>query len=220
MRRFAGTNPVQYRTKYLDWADRALPPFQEAFLAKEPRMVFCAMVDRNGFLPVHNKIYSHPQRPGDVAWNTANSRNRRIFNDPAGLAAGAQPALLSDPELRARHGQREDGDDARDRRPDPRQGPALGRFPHRLQALRRNRSRAKSASAGNVNLPSSCEAPVTSRCSSALSACTCRAWQSRRRHRICRSAYDEVRRASPTAVCVEMLEALIAGSTSEIGAAD
>ncbi|HJQ58196.1 MAG TPA: hypothetical protein VJ890_14910 [Vineibacter sp.] len=28
------------------------------------------------------------QRPGDVAWNTANSRNRRIFNDPAGLAAG------------------------------------------------------------------------------------------------------------------------------------
>ncbi|MET4725258.1 methyl-accepting chemotaxis protein [Bradyrhizobium japonicum] len=83
----AGKNPQQYRTKYLDWADRALPPFQEAFLAKEPRMAFCAMVDRNGFLPVHNKIYSHPQRPGDVAWNTANSRNRRIFNDPAGLAA-------------------------------------------------------------------------------------------------------------------------------------
>jgi methyl-accepting chemotaxis protein len=83
----AGTNPQQYRTKYLDWADRALPPVQEAFLAKEPRVAFCAMVDCNGFLPVHNKIYSHPQRPGDVAWNTANSRNRRIFNDPAGLAA-------------------------------------------------------------------------------------------------------------------------------------
>ncbi|WP_439408106.1 methyl-accepting chemotaxis protein [Bradyrhizobium sp. DASA03076] len=83
----AGTNPQQYRTKYLDWADRALPPFQEAFLAREPRMAFCAMVDRNGFLPVHNKIYSHPQRPGDVAWNTANCRNRRIFNDAAGLAA-------------------------------------------------------------------------------------------------------------------------------------
>ncbi|MFZ5714267.1 MAG: methyl-accepting chemotaxis protein [Bradyrhizobium sp.] len=83
----AGTNPQQYRTKYLDWADRALPPFQETFLAKDPRMAFCAMVDRNGFLPVHNRIYSHPQRPGDVAWNTANSRNRRMFNDPAGLAA-------------------------------------------------------------------------------------------------------------------------------------
>lgn len=83
-----GTNPLQHRTRILSWADRALPPFQEALLAKDPRMVFCAMIDRNGYLPVHNKIYSHPQRPGDVAWNTANSRNRRIFNDPAGLAAG------------------------------------------------------------------------------------------------------------------------------------
>ncbi len=83
-----GTNPVQHRTRVLDWADRALPPFQEMFLAKDPRMVFCVMIDRNGYLPVHNKIYSHPQRPGDVTWNTANSRNRRIFNDAAGLAAG------------------------------------------------------------------------------------------------------------------------------------
>ncbi|HEX9360126.1 MAG TPA: methyl-accepting chemotaxis protein [Bradyrhizobium sp.] len=83
-----GTNPVQHRTRILGWADRALPPFQEAFLARDPRMVFCVMIDRNGYLPVHNKIYSHPQRPGDVAWNTAHSRNRRIFNDTAGLAAG------------------------------------------------------------------------------------------------------------------------------------
>ena len=84
----AGSNPLQHRTRILSWADRALPPFQEAFLVKDPRMVFCAMIDRNGYLPVHNKVYSHPQRPGDVTWNTANSRNRRIFNDPAGLAAG------------------------------------------------------------------------------------------------------------------------------------
>jgi methyl-accepting chemotaxis protein len=83
-----GTNPLQHRTRILDWADRALPPFQEMFLAKDPHMAFCVMIDRNGYLPVHNKVYSHPQRPGDVAWNTANCRNRRIFNDPAGLAAG------------------------------------------------------------------------------------------------------------------------------------
>jgi methyl-accepting chemotaxis protein len=83
-----GTNPVQHRTRILGWADRALPPFQEDFLAKDPRMVFCVMIDRNGYLPVHNKVYSHPQRPGDIAYNTANCRNRRIFNDTAGLAAG------------------------------------------------------------------------------------------------------------------------------------
>ena len=84
----SGTNPLQHRTRILDWADRALPSFQEAFLAKDPRMAFCVAIDRNGYLPVHNKIYSHPQRSGDVAWNTAHSRNRRIFNDTAGLAAG------------------------------------------------------------------------------------------------------------------------------------
>jgi len=84
----SGSNPLQHRTRILDWADRALPAFQEAFLAKDPRMVFCVAIDRNGYLPVHNKIYAHPQRAGDVAWNTANSRNRRIFNDTAGLAAG------------------------------------------------------------------------------------------------------------------------------------
>jgi len=82
-----GSNPAQFRTRYLDWADRVLPPIQEEVLAKDPSMAFCATVDRNGYLPVHNRIYSHPQRPGDAAWNTANCRNRRIFNDPAGLAA-------------------------------------------------------------------------------------------------------------------------------------
>jgi len=82
------TEPVQHRTRFLDWTERALPDFQEEFFSRDERMVFCAAVDRNGYLPVHNKIYSHPQRPGDVAWNTAHSRNRRIFNDTAGLAAG------------------------------------------------------------------------------------------------------------------------------------
>lgn len=84
----SGTHPVQYRTKFLDWTERALSAFQEAFLVKDKRVAFCAVVDRNGHLPVHNRLYSQPQRAGHVAWNTANSRNRRIFNDAMGLAAG------------------------------------------------------------------------------------------------------------------------------------
>ena len=65
-------------------------------LARDKRMTFCAAVDRNGYLPVHNKIYSQPQRPGDVQWNTANCRNRRIFDDRAGLSAGrvVRPYLI------------------------------------------------------------------------------------------------------------------------------
>jgi methyl-accepting chemotaxis protein len=59
-------------------------------------MVFCAAVDRNGYLPVHNRIYSQPQKPGDVAWNTTNCRNRRIFDDRAGFAAArnVRPYLI------------------------------------------------------------------------------------------------------------------------------
>jgi methyl-accepting chemotaxis protein len=82
-----GSNPPQFRTKFLDYVDRVLPAIQEPFFGRDPRSVFCAAVDRNGYLPVHNKIYSQAQRPGDVAWNTANCRNRRIFDDRAGLAA-------------------------------------------------------------------------------------------------------------------------------------
>jgi len=60
---------------------------QEPILELDRRVVFCAAVDRNGYLPTHNRVFSQPQRPGEVAWNTANSRNRRIFNDRAGLSA-------------------------------------------------------------------------------------------------------------------------------------
>src|SRR5260370_11595115 len=67
-----GTNPLQHRTRILSWADRALPPFQEAFLAKDPRMVFCVMIDRNVYLPLRNNIYSHPQLLGAVFWRTPN----------------------------------------------------------------------------------------------------------------------------------------------------
>ncbi len=91
-----GTDPLQHRTRFLDVIETILPDIQEPLLASDKRMVFCAAVDRNGYLPVHNKIYSHPQRPGDVIWNTANCRNRRIFDDRAGLSAGrvVRPYLI------------------------------------------------------------------------------------------------------------------------------
>jgi len=81
------TDPVQYLTAFIVFCDRTLPSIQEPVLALDPRVVFCAAVDRNGYLPTHNRPFSHPQRPNDPVWNTANSRNRRIFNDRAGLTA-------------------------------------------------------------------------------------------------------------------------------------
>jgi methyl-accepting chemotaxis protein len=90
------TAPQQFSTRYLAVLEEILPAIQEPILSLDKRIVFCAAVDRNGYLPVHNRIYSLPQRPGDLEWNTANSRNRRIFDDRAGLLAGrsVRPYLL------------------------------------------------------------------------------------------------------------------------------
>jgi len=82
-----GTDPQQYSTRYLSLTDEQFPAIQEPVVGRNPAIVFCAAVDRNAFLPTHNNVYSKPQKPGDVVWNTANSRNRRIFDDRAGLLA-------------------------------------------------------------------------------------------------------------------------------------
>jgi methyl-accepting chemotaxis protein len=83
----AYTEPRQYLTRFTALMDEILPPIQEPPLANDGRVVFCAAVDHNGYLPTHNKKYSQAQRPDDPAWNTANCRNRRIFADRAGLIA-------------------------------------------------------------------------------------------------------------------------------------
>jgi methyl-accepting chemotaxis protein len=82
-----GTNSQQYRTRFLDFLDGVLPDIQEPLLARDPRLVFCIGIDRNVFIPVHNRVYSKPQRLDDSNWNIANARNRRIFDVRAGLAS-------------------------------------------------------------------------------------------------------------------------------------
>ncbi|MGL6156621.1 MAG: methyl-accepting chemotaxis protein, partial [Ralstonia mannitolilytica] len=80
------TDPPQYLTRFTALTDRALPAVQEPLLALDPRVVFCAAVDNNGYLPTHNLKFSQPQG-SDPAWNAANSRNRRLFTDRTGLGA-------------------------------------------------------------------------------------------------------------------------------------
>ncbi|MBL4539730.1 MAG: hypothetical protein JKP96_13770 [Oceanicaulis sp.] len=82
-----GTNPQQVMTRFTALTDRLLPPIQERVASQHPDIVFCAAVDRNGYLPTHNQKFSQPQSP-DPDWNAANCRNRRIFNDRVGLRAG------------------------------------------------------------------------------------------------------------------------------------
>jgi methyl-accepting chemotaxis protein len=88
-----GTDPEQVTTRFLALADRLFPDIQEPALELDPRVVFCAAVDRNGYLPTHNRKFSQAQG-ADVAWNTANSRNRRIFADRVGLAAARSTKMF------------------------------------------------------------------------------------------------------------------------------
>lgn len=89
------TDPQQFATRYLGFADANLPQLQEPVLDLSERITFCAAVDINGYLPTHNHVYSKPQSD-DPVWNAANCRNRRIFDDRTGLSAGRndKPFLL------------------------------------------------------------------------------------------------------------------------------
>jgi methyl-accepting chemotaxis protein len=90
------TEPQQHLTRFTKVADRLFPAVQESMLGFDPQVVFCIAADRNGYIACHNQKYNHAQRAGDVVWNTANCRNRRIFNDRTGLASArnTKPFLL------------------------------------------------------------------------------------------------------------------------------
>jgi len=91
-----GTNPPQHMAPHTEMADKLFRPLIETPLERDPRIVFCCITDRNGYIAAHNLKYSEPQRPGEAVWNTAHCRNRRIFDDRTGILAGrnTKPVLL------------------------------------------------------------------------------------------------------------------------------
>jgi len=91
-----GSDPQQHMTDFVALTDRIVSPILEAHLAVSDRIVFGAAVDRNGYLPTHNRKFSANPKAGQAGWNNAHCRNRRIFNDRTGLAAGQnkKPFLL------------------------------------------------------------------------------------------------------------------------------
>ena len=87
----ANSRPQQVMTAVTGFTDHFLPAIQEPVLALDPRIIFCAAVDRNGYLPTHNRAFSAPQSRDEV-WNAAHCRNRRIFDDRVGLKSGRNTA--------------------------------------------------------------------------------------------------------------------------------
>ena len=94
-REIPGTDPRQYMTNYVEFADRMLPAIQDPIQKSDPRIVFCVAWAKGGYLPTHNPNYRLPQGK-DPVWNNANCRNRRLFNDRAvkKVAANTKPFLL------------------------------------------------------------------------------------------------------------------------------
>jgi methyl-accepting chemotaxis protein len=76
-----GTNPVQYETRFCDFADTYVRPILDRLMSEEPRLIATAITDINGYLPTHISSRSMPQRPDDPDWNAEHCRNRRNFID-------------------------------------------------------------------------------------------------------------------------------------------
>jgi len=81
------TDPQQYETAFTQAFEGVLPAIIEPPLSEDKRLTFCLAIDRNGYIPVHNRAFSQPQRPDDPVWNAAHCRNKRIFDDRAGITA-------------------------------------------------------------------------------------------------------------------------------------
>lgn len=81
------TDPEQVMAPFTLLTDELFPKVQEEALIFDEKVVFCAAVDTNGYLPTHNRKFSQPTCD-DPVWNAANCRNRRIFDDRVGLKAG------------------------------------------------------------------------------------------------------------------------------------
>jgi len=90
-----GSNPAQFMTSFTHFTDKIFPEVQEAALELDKSVVFCAAINRDGYISTHNNKFSKPQG-NDPVWNMANCRNRCIFNDKVGLKAGnnKEPFLL------------------------------------------------------------------------------------------------------------------------------
>jgi len=87
------TDPPKYHTRYDGYLDQTIRGLEDEYL-KDDQVVFAALVDRNGYLPVHNTKYSQPLT-GDKEKDKLNNRTKRLFNDEVGLkAARNQQELL------------------------------------------------------------------------------------------------------------------------------
>ncbi|MES2257930.1 MAG: methyl-accepting chemotaxis protein [Pseudomonadota bacterium] len=91
----ADTDPQKYHTSFDRLCDQLLPAIQEPPLAAIPALMYAATVDRNGYMPTHNRKFCSALT-GNYDEDKYHNRTKRIFGDRTGLrcAANTQPFLL------------------------------------------------------------------------------------------------------------------------------
>lgn len=84
--RIPGSTPPRYNTSYDHVVDEALTRIVDHTLSQLAGGSYTLVVDRNGYAPAHNSIYSRAPT-GDPAHDTRHCRNKRLFDDDVSLNA-------------------------------------------------------------------------------------------------------------------------------------
>jgi len=79
------TDPQKFHTDYDRLSDNEIGPIEEVYVAKAREIAYLVLVDRNGYLPTHNRKYTQPLT-GDKQRDLMGNRTKRKFDDPIGLA--------------------------------------------------------------------------------------------------------------------------------------
>jgi len=90
-----GSNPPQHLAKFSKFNDTHVSPIIEDIVAGDERIAWCASIDDTAYISTNTKAVSKPQGE-DIAWNIANCRNHRYFDDRTGMRAAKNrdPLLL------------------------------------------------------------------------------------------------------------------------------
>ncbi|WP_405045866.1 methyl-accepting chemotaxis protein [Pseudomonas canadensis] len=90
----ANTSPSKYHTRFDGYTDQVLPSIQEALLPRHEGLVFAIACTPQGYVPTHNKAFSHALT-GDAQVDAVQNRTKRKFEDRTGIRCGShQQAVL------------------------------------------------------------------------------------------------------------------------------
>ncbi|TSD77449.1 methyl-accepting chemotaxis protein [Pseudomonas sp. KBS0710] len=87
------TQPSKYHTRFDGYTDQVLPAIQEALLPRHEGLVFAIACTPQGYVPTHNKAFSHALT-GDAQVDAVQNRTKRKFDDRTGIRCGSHQQVV------------------------------------------------------------------------------------------------------------------------------